>query len=66
MNKLYFFRGRSHEAGQVVFLFTADNENHAIELGKEMINPQYLSDFYQFHSELVCQTPDIVLCFEPV
>lgn len=67
MHKLFFVRMVSRNyAEAIVFLFTADDEDTAKATGLSMIAEQYRADYRVDKCEVVCQTPDEVLCFEPV
>ena len=68
MNTLYFFRARhAAECQQVVFLFTAENDDDARAQGLAMIAEPYRADYsHDVEVEIVCRTLDTVLCFEPV
>jgi hypothetical protein len=66
LNNLYFVQMRNAEWQDVNFVFTADNEDKAKELGMDMINPQFRAGFKVHKVEFICTTPDTVNAFEPV
>jgi superfamily II DNA or RNA helicase len=67
MHTLYFVRFESkNDAHGVKFLFTAVGPQDAEAKGRECINPDYVNEYKLTRVEIVCQTPDEVLFFEPV
>lgn len=66
MNTLWFFKARQRGGSeQIVFLFTADSEQEAVQRGFSMIAEFCRHEFEVVEATRVCQTPDIVECFEP-
>lgn len=69
MNKLYFckivLKDRFTTASDVVFCFTATDEDDAKVKGLAQINPDYVNEYKVDKVEFMCNTPDEVLCFEP-
>lgn len=66
MNTLWYTRSTSRTSGNISFLHTAENEETAKANHMSMIAEFCRAEFTITCCEPVCQTPDTVLCFEPV
>jgi hypothetical protein len=67
MHKLYFVRMvAASYVDAIVFLFTAEDDEAAKALGLSMIADAYRHLYRVDKVEVVCMTPDEVLCYEPV
>ena len=69
MNTLWFVRYESIQHGDIVFTFTlpkACKRAQAEAHGLTMINPDYVAEFRATRCEPICNTRDVVECFEPV
>lgn len=67
MHNLYFFRARNDQFEEIVFVFTAKDAFAAKDYGLSMIAEEYREGYAKrVHIVLICQTPNEVLCFEPI
>ena len=66
--KLWFTKFENQSFDVIVFVFSGpeiDDEEAAEQYGRSMIDERWASQYSAKRVEVICETPDVVPCFEP-